>query len=152
MMFKAVLGGSFAAVLLLAGCQNTVNSVENAEKSMAPDTIEDSRFITDDFLKDRLALKSVVLSPTEDGFMRVQLEAVNVRTGVFAQAWSGLAGENPYRIRYKFTWFTKDGMAVDSVLSDWRDVTVIPGETVFLQSVAPDKNCHDFQISLREAE
>lgn len=153
-MRNFIMSGIASAVVLLsaAGCQDTVNTVENADKTMTPNTISDSRFITDGFLKDRLALRKVTVSQTPEGFMRVQLEAVNVRTGVLAQAWSGMTGENPYRIRYKFTWFTQDGMAVDSILSDWRIATVIPGEIVHLQGVAPDANCRDFQISLQEAK
>ena len=141
-----------AALLVLAGCQNTVNTVENADKTMTPNTITDVRFVTDGFLKDRLALKKIDISSTPDGFMRVQLEAVNLRVGAFAQAWSGLKGDNPYKIRYKFTWFTQDGMTADTLLSDWQDATVIPGETVYLQSVAPLKNCRDFKISLKEVK
>ena len=124
--------------VLITGCQNTVNTVESANKTMTPNTIQDMRFITDGFLKDRLALKGVNVSRTQDGFMRVQLEAVNVRTGAFAQMWSGITGENPYPIRYKFFWFDKAGMAVNGIVSDWQNVTVIPGETVYLQSVAPN--------------
>ena len=87
---------SFCALMLVGtGCQNTVNTVENTDKTMTPNTITDTRFVTDGFLKDRLALKSVNVSQTQDGFMRGQLEAVNVRTGAFAQAWSGLKGDNP---------------------------------------------------------
>lgn len=141
-----------AALLVLAGCQNTVNTVENADKTMTPNTITDVRFVTDGFLKDRLALKKIDISSTPDGFMRVQLEAVNLRVGAFAQAWSGLKGDNPYKIRYKFTWFTQDGMTADTLFSDWQDATVIPGETVYLQSVAPLKNCRDFKISLKEVK
>lgn len=139
------------AFLIFSGCQNSVNSIENTDKTMTPNTVNDTRFITDGFLKDRLALKSVNVSKTSLGFMRVQLEAVNIRTGAFAQVWSGITGENPYKIRYKFSWFTQDGMAVDSIASNWQTATVIPGETVYLQSVAPSKNCHDFKISLKEA-
>ena len=145
-IFFALLGAA-----LITGCQNTVNTVESANKTMTPNTIQDMRFITDGFLKDRLALKGVNVSRTQDGFMRVQLEAVNVRTGALAQMWSGITGENPYPIRYKFFWFDKAGMAVNGIVSDWQNVTVIPGETVYLQSVAPTKDCSDFKISLKEA-
>ena len=138
-------------VLFAVGCQNTVNTVENADKTMLPNTIQDKRFVTDGFLKDRLALKNVTVSQTADGFMRVQLEVVNVRTGVLAQAWSGLSGENPYPVRFKFSWFDQNGIAVQSLLSDWQTVMIIPGETAFLQSVAPIKGCKDFMISLKEA-
>ena len=90
-MNRSVLAGAMcAAAALFAGCQDTVNTVENADKTMTPNTIRDARFVTDSFLSDRLALKSVTTSRTQDGFMRAQLEIVNVRTGVFAQAWSGM--------------------------------------------------------------
>ena len=143
----------FAAAAMLAACQNSVNTVENADKNMTPNTISDARFVTDGFLKRRLALQSLTTGRTADGFMRAQLEVVNVRTGVFSEAWSDITGENPYKIRYRWTWFTEDGMAVNNtVLADWQDATIIPGETLFLQSVAPYKNCSDFKISLREAD
>lgn len=144
---------SAAAIALLAACQNSVNTVENADKTMTPNTITDARFITDGFLKDRLALKSLTLSEASTGLMRAQLEVVNVRTGALSQAWSGLTGENPYKINYRFTWFDENGMAVnDMLLSTWRTATIIPGETLFLQSVAPNKKCKDFKISLKESE
>ena len=152
-MKKTCLLGWFAAALMLAACQNTVNTVENADKTMTPNTIADARFVTDGFLKDRLGLQSVTMGKTADGFKRVQLEVINLRTGVLSQAWSGITGENPYKIRYRFTWFDEDGMAVNNtVLADWRDATIIPGETLFLQSVAPNRNCSDFKISLKEAD
>ena len=152
-MKKTCLLGWFAAAMMLAACQNTVNTVENADKTMTPNTIADARFVTDGFLEDRLGLQSVTMGKTADGFKRVQLEVINLRTGVLSQAWSGITGENPYKIRYRFTWFDEDGMAVNNtVLADWRDATIIPGETLFLQSVAPNKNCSDFKISLKEAD
>ena len=152
-MKKICLIGWFAAAALLAACQNSVNTIENADKTMTPNTINDARFVTDGFLKNRLALQNLTLGKTADGFKRAQLEIVNMRTGVVAQAWSGITGENPYKIRYRFTWFTEDGMAVNNtVLADWQDATIIPGETLYLQSVAPSKNCSDFKISLREAD
>ena len=109
-MKKICLIGWFAAAVMLAACQNSVNTVENADKTMTPNYLNDSRFVTDGFLKRRLALQSLVLGETADGFKRAQLEVVNVRTGTVAQAWSGITGENPYKIRYRFTWFTEDGM------------------------------------------
>lgn len=151
-MNKTILfGAAFAAAVLLTGCQDTVNTIENADKTMTPNTVKDARFVTDSFLRDRLALKSVTTSRTADGFLRAQLEIVNIRTGVFSQAWSGMTGENPYKIRYKFNWFNQGGMAETTVLSDWQDATVIPGETLYLQSVAPSRDCNDFKISLKEA-
>ena len=152
-MKKICLVGWFAAAVMLAACQNSVNTIENADKTMTPNYLNDARFVTDSFLRDRLALQSLALGKTADGFKSAQLEVVNVRTGVAAQFWSGITGENPYHIRYRFTWFTEDGMAVNhTVLADWQDAVIIPGETLFLQSVAPNRNCSDFKISLKEAD
>lgn len=143
-----------AGGLLFAGvgCQNTVNRVENAERSMVQNVIHDKRFITDGFLEDRLLLTGVNTAETPDGFLRVQLTAVNARVGFFPEMWSSITGENPYKIQYRFTWFDRNGMAMDSILSTWQEMTVIPGEEVQIQSVAPSRDCRDFTVSLREAE
>ena len=146
--FFILLGG----LLLAAGCQNSANRLENADKTMTPNVITDKRFVTDGFLADRLKLTRVITSTTAEGLLRVQISAVNVRVGVFAQMWSGMTGENPYPIQYKFTWFNKDGMAVDSIVSTWKAMTIIPGEEVQIQSVAPNCDCKDFLINVKEAD
>ena len=152
-MKRSILTGGFvAAMMLLAGCQNTVNTVENADKTMTPNTVNDVRFVTDGFLKDRLALKSVRTSRTGENFLKVQLEAVNVRTGVLAQTWSGIKHDAPYKVMYKFDWFDQDGMQVQSVVSNWRQATVRPGESVYFQGVAPSAACNDFKISVKEVK
>lgn len=147
--------GMVCGLLLLAigsGCQSSVNTVENQEKNMTPNIITDRRFVTDGFLRDRLKLTQLAASDTPEGLLRVQLTAVNVRTGVFSQLWSSMTSDNPYKIQYKFSWFDKNGMAFDTILSTWYDLTVIPGETVHIQSVAPNKDCKDFLINLKEAD
>ncbi len=138
--------------MMLTGCQNTVNTVENADKSANPNYIEDSRFVTDGFLKRRLRLNSVKMAPADNGCMRVEIAATNVRTGFFAQMWSGITAENPYAIDYKFVWQDKDGFAVESAISVWKTIRVKPGETIFLKSVAPSPQCKDFILNLRESK
>ena len=133
------------------GCQNTVNRVENANQEMTPNIIKDKRFITDGWLRDRLQLTRLQESETPDGLKMVQLTAVNVRTGALAQLWSGMQGDNPYRVKYLFRWFDKAGMERKSILSTWQEILVKPGEAVYLQSVAPDRDCRDFTVSLQEA-
>ena len=63
-MKKICLIGWFAAAVMLAACQNSVNTVENADKTMTPNYVNDSRFVTDGFLKRRLALQSLTLGET----------------------------------------------------------------------------------------
>ncbi len=43
-------------------------------------------------------------------------------------------------------------MAVDSIISTWREISIIPGEQVQIQSVAPIKGCKDFLINMKEAD
>ena len=136
MKSKLLFGTALLLSLMATACQDTVNTIENTNKTMNSNIVHDTRFHTDSFLKNRLALQSINTSRTQDGFMRAQLEAVNVRTGFFSELWSGLTGENPYKIRYKFVWFDRTGMAVNTtLLSDWQTAFVKPGETLYLQSV-----------------
>ncbi len=138
------------AALLPAGCQNTVNTVENTEKSAAVNNISDTRVITDRFLRDRLALRSVRTGRTEAGLLRVEVSAVNARTSAASQFWSWMTDENPYPVDYRFTWQDAQGMTVETPLSIWRTVTVYPGEIVNFQSVAPTPECQDFVLELKE--
>ena len=115
---KCLKLGIAAALALAAGCINSVNTTENADKNMTPTHIADARFVTDGFLRDRLALRNVRL----------------------------------YHIRYKFTWYDQAGMAVETVLSDWQDKWILPGETVQFQSVAPSPACKDFRLNLMEGK
>lgn len=152
---KAILAAGVAAIAVLfggVGCQDTVNTVENADKNMTPRAIKDARFVTDGFLADRLVLTKVETAESPLGFMVVQLTAYNARTGFWSEMWSGMTGENPYEISYRFTWFDANGMAVEDTLSNsWKTISIIPGETVQIQAVAPRKNCRDFLVNLKEA-
>ena len=141
---------SAAALALIAGCQNTVNTVENTDKSAEANEIRDTRVITDRFLRDRLELRSVRTGRTEAGLLRVEVSAVNARTGAFSQFWSWMTGENPYPVDYRFTWQDAQGLTVETPLSIWRTVTVYPGEIVNFQSVAPTPACQDFVLEIKE--
>ena len=154
MTMKGWITSAAAGMVLLcaSACQDSVNTVENAEKSMAPTSIADKRYITDGFLKDRLLLKGVNVSETAGGLLQVQVTAINARTGFFSELWSGMTGDTPYRVDYKFTWLDANGMAVESALSIWETVTITPGETVYFRSVAPNKSCRDFVLNLRESK
>ena len=140
---------AFAAALAAsAGCINSVNTTENADKNMTPTHIADARFVTDGFLRDRLALRNVRFSPAPGGLQQVQVEATSLRVGF----WDQMTGPDRYHIRYKFTWFDMNGMAVETVLSDWQDKWILPGETVQFQSVAPSPACKDFRLNLMEGQ
>ena len=137
-----------AALAATAGCINSVNTTENADKNMTPTHIADARFVTDGFLRDRLALRNVRFSPAPGGLQQVQVEATSLRVGFWDQSF----GPEKYHVRYKFTWFDQNGMAIETVLSDWQDMWILPGETVQFQSVAPSPACKDFRLNLMEGK
>ncbi len=144
--------GALAAVILMTGCQNTVNTVENDVKSGQPNYIQDRRFVTDGFLYRRLALQSVNVGKSAEGNVIVEVTAVNMRVTGAAQAWSSLTGENPYPVDYKFTWYDEQGLSVETPLSIWQRRLIYPGETVHFKAVAPDLRCKDFVLNLKEAD
>ena len=147
-IFKAL--PVMAACLILPACQNTVNTVENADKSATPNVIRDNRFVTDGWLRDRLALRSVKTATAESGLLVVEVTATNVRTGALAQTWSSITGDVPYTVDYKFVWQDANGMSVDTPLSIWQSKQIKPGETVFFKSTAPTPQCKDFILNLKE--
>lgn len=129
------------AAAALTGCRHHfVNTVENADKAAPPHIIQDTRFITDERLNRCIALQHVNTARTPEGFLKVQLEAVDLRFN-----------RRPYTFKYKFSWFDDQGMQVTTVLSDWTEKSVNPGEVFTIQSIAPTKNCADFKISLMDA-
>lgn len=141
-----------AALLLLTGCQNTVNTVRNAETAARRQEVDYRYFSTDDFCRDRLQLIRIDRGTTPSGLLQVQATVHSARYGFWSELWSGLTGENPYHLAYKFDWFDEQGMRVETPASVWLNLILMPGETRFLQAVAPNERCRDFLLSVKEAE
>ncbi len=139
-----------AACLILPACQNTVNTVENADKNATPNIVRDNRFVTDGWLRDRLALRSVKTTTAESGLLVVEVAATNVQTGALAQARSSMTGEVPSTVENKFVWQDANGITVDTPLSIWQSRQIKPGETVYFKSTAPTPQCKDFILNLKE--
>ncbi|MBO7741245.1 MAG: YcfL family protein [Victivallales bacterium] len=141
-----------AAALLFCGCQNTVNTYENANRHAEVTFIATNKVITDSFLENRLGVRSVIEGETSAGVMQVQVEVMNRRTGAFSQLLTSITDENPYKVEYKFTWFDDRGMEVRNLNAGWKPLTIIPGQIMQIKGVAPNIYCKDFQLSLKEAE
>lgn len=149
---SAVIALSLLGVLFLVGCQNSINTLENANQHARTNYIVDQRVVTDSALNRRLILQSVNLYPGGDaGSLAVEVTARNARTGFWAQLWSGFSGDNPYHVDYKFTWKDDHGLTVETPLSVWRTMVIIPGETVYFKSVAPNDRCKDFVLNIKES-
>lgn len=134
-------------LVLLAGCVDSVNTVENQDKTMSPEFVKNKRVVTDAFLRDRLVIERVDKRELPSGLLQVQVTAKNTRVGW----WSALFhGDAPYKIAYRFTWFDKAGITVSTAADTWIEKEVLPGDTLFITTVAPNPKCEDFLLRLRE--
>ncbi|OGV49190.1 MAG: hypothetical protein A2X49_04460 [Lentisphaerae bacterium GWF2_52_8] len=139
----------FTALCLLAisGCTNSVNSTENADKVMVPDPVNTKKVILDDALSSRLSILSVDSQTLPGGELKVQVSLRSNRVGFWAWLWHG---NRTYRVSYRFHWFNEKGMRVDTANSVWLEKEILPGEAIWLSSVAPNASCKDFQLQLKE--
>lgn len=149
MLLTAMLAMSLA---LFSGCQDTVNSMENIEKSMHLDPVNASCYSTDSFCRRRIKVMGMNKAVTNGGTTQVQIMLRSERYGFWAELWSGIMGDNPYYVNYKFDWLDQNGMKVNTANSVWQTVIFIPGESKFISSVAPNANCKDFFFQIKEAD
>lgn len=140
-----------AVMALMSGCvQNTVNTAENEQKSMVPEAIQSKYVSTDSYLRNRLRIMSIDKETTDAGLLHVQVTFRSERVGVFSEFWSWFTGENPYKVEYKFDWLDSKGMQVFTATSTWKEIDLMPGETMRVQSMAPNEKCKDFMLSMKE--
>lgn len=134
----------------LFGCQDTINTVENRDLAMTPDNIDTKNFITDSFCRDRLSLVSCRKAMTAGDVMMAQAAIRSERYGFWSEMWTSVSNDNPYHILYRFEWFDDNGMKVSTTGDAWHEEIFMPGETKYLQGVAPNSRCKDFVLSVRE--
>ncbi|HZI31748.1 MAG TPA: YcfL family protein [Candidatus Binatia bacterium] len=135
---KTKLAGLVAITLAVAGCHNTMNSVENAQKEGQRNMISDQRVVTDTGLSRAVSVVGVNTAMTPGGVLRVQVELLN-RT------------RSLHPFSYRFEWFDANGMQVGSGLSPVVPDQIEGGESKFISAVAPSPICKDFRLKLLEA-
>ncbi|NOQ63277.1 MAG: DUF1425 domain-containing protein [Methyloprofundus sp.] len=136
--------------LSLFACQSTVNTVANTEPQMQAQALASSKVFTDPFLKSRLSIDRVDQVTLPDGLLKIQVTATNLRTGFWDQASSWFMQDDPYQIAYRFSWLDAQGMTMDIGTQNWIPLSVIPGDTIRIQSISPNTLCKDFTLSIKE--
>jgi hypothetical protein len=145
----ATMFTALVALLLQTSCMNTVNTAENQEKTMDPEFVKNQRVVTDGFLRDRLVIDRIDRQTLPSGLLRIQATLRSTRVGF----WDWLRqGDTPYKIAYQFSWFNSAGMIINSPASIWIEKEVIPGDTIWIQAVAPNEDCKDFMLKLKELD
>jgi len=132
---KTKIAALFAAALTVAGCHDTMNSVENAQKTSQRSMIADQRVVSDTGLNRKVGVVGINTAMTPGGFLKVQVELLN-RT-------SSLQNFN-----YHFEWFDQNGMQVNNSSTAILSDEINGGESKFISAIAPTETAKDFRLKL----
>ena len=134
---KTKLAGMFALALVAAGCHNSMNSVENAQKEGQRNMISDQRVVTDTGLAKNVSVVGINTAMTPGGVLKVQAELLN-------------RSRSLQRFSYRFEWFDINGMQINNVMTAVIGDQIEGGESKFISALAPNPACKDFRLKLLE--
>ena len=113
-VLPAVLGGM---MLALCACQDSVNTLENTDKTAQREYVNSQYFSTDSYCRDRITILAINKATTDSGLMKLQVQIRSNRYGFWSELWSDIMGANPYHISYKVDWLDAKGMKVNTASS-----------------------------------
>lgn len=122
--------------ILPSGC-TTVNTVERADPLATPSYIQDKRVITDQSLAKTVRVLSVNQTTVSGDLLKVQVTVENARTRVRT-------------FNYRFEWYDRDGMLVQTPSSTWKSRRIEGKETLSISDVAPNPRVVDFVLKIME--
>jgi Predicted periplasmic lipoprotein len=125
------------AVLLLAGCGTTVNTVSRADSLASPSMVADRRVITDNSLAGMVRVVSVNQATVSGNLLKIQATIENLK-------------RSTKTLNYKFEWVDENGMAIDSPNETWKQIRLQPRETTTISTVAITPRAVDFNLKLKE--
>jgi uncharacterized protein YcfL len=136
MKLPALLFALLGSLLLLAGCNTPVNTIQPTAQEAVPLSVDSRVQVFDEKLNLRLGLVQVAEAESS-GFRQVQVTLLNRQV-------------RPQEFAYQFEWIRANGMAVQDPAPVWRGSRIEGGETIELQSTAPRTDAVDFRLKLRE--
>jgi uncharacterized protein YcfL len=101
----------------------------------APPAVDTSRVVTDAVLAKKVQVVQILQTHTDGGLLQVQVELLN----------RSRRGEE---INYRFEWVDRGGFAIDTILSRWGRLSLVVGQPVMIQGLAPTPNATDFRLKL----
>ena len=132
---KTKIAALFAAALVVAGCHDTMNSVENAQKTSQRNMISDQRVVSDTGLNRKVGVVGIITAMTPGGFLKVQVELLN-STGSLQN------------FNYRFEWLDQNGMQVNNASTAVISDEIAGKESKFISAIAPTEACKDFRLKL----
>lgn len=125
----------FAAALAVAGCHNSMNSVQNAQQVGQRTMISDSRVVSDTGLTRKVGVVGINTAMTTGGFLKVQVELLNQTRSL-------------QTFNYRFEWFDANGMQINAPAGGAVAAEIDGGESKFINAVAPTPAAKDFRLKL----
>lgn len=127
------------SALFLCSCSNSVNTIENENQVMEPTFVPSRKVVSDSSTNKRLKTQRVDSQFLPTGLLKVQVTLTNT-------------SKKPFKFSYRFIWFNKAGMLVNTPGSTWIEKDILGGDTAYLSSVGPNPQCADFKIKLMALE
>jgi len=120
-----------AGTLILAGCASPWTAGTRIVSHPGVTITKNSRMVAK-----RLRVTDVDRGTTDNGFLKVQIEAENT------------TGED-WQLEYKFRWILPDGFEEKTMLSTWRTVRCDARDLVKMSGVAPNGRVTNFEFVVR---
>ncbi len=136
---KTKIAALFVVALAVAGCHDTMNSVENAQKEGQRNMVSDSRVVSDTGLNRKVGVVGINTAMTPGGFLKVQVELLNQTSSM-------------RNFNYHFEWFDQNGMQVSGSSTAVIPDEIDPKESKYISAVAPLQSAKDFRLKLMLAQ
>lgn len=119
---------------LLAGCANTINTLERADPQARPNYVRDHRVITDSRLERGLEIVSINEAYVSGDLLKIQVTVTNTSS-------------SPRSFNYAFEWIAEDGMQVNSPRG-WKTIRLAAKETTAISAVSTSPQATDFRLKI----
>ena len=136
---KTKIAALFVVALAVAGCHDTMNSVENAQKEGQRNMVSESRVVSDTGLNRKVGVVGINTAMTPGGFLKVQVELLNQTSSM-------------RNFNYHFEWFDQNGMQVSGSSTAVIPDEIDPKESKYISAVAPLQSAKDFRLKLMLAQ
>jgi len=93
--------------------------------------------ITDRCLTDTISITDIKGKKKSDGFMKTQIIGKNTT-------------DDYQRLEYKIVWIDKSGFVIQSILSNWREVSADANQEFYITNISPNTKADDFKFYIRQ--
>lgn len=124
-------------MILLTGCQNSVNSTVRANGTTRPSYIHHKNIQTDSSLSKKIEILHVAEDLVSGNILRVQATIQNSR-------------KKSITLNYIFEWYDANGIIIPSNIKQWKSIHLRGAESLPIVGIAPSPSAVDFILKTAE--